>query len=64
MNGRELADRARQFRPDLKVVNTTGYSRTAIIHTGVIDAEVNVLQKPFKMAQLAGRVGPRWMTIL
>ncbi len=56
MNGRELADRARRFRPDLRVVYTTGYSRNAIIHNGVVDADVNFLQKPFTLAQLARKI--------
>jgi len=53
MTGRELADRARSFRPDLKVLYTSGYTRNAIVHNGVIDPGTVLLPKPFTIAQLA-----------
>ncbi len=34
MTGRELADQAREKRPDLKVLYTSGYTRNAIVHGG------------------------------
>ncbi len=34
MTGRQLADQARQQRPDLLVLFTTGYARNAIVHGG------------------------------
>ncbi len=54
--GRVLAEEARQLRPSLKVLFTTGYSRNAIVHHGRLDAGVNLLQKPFTFDQLAARV--------
>ena len=56
MNGRELYDRARISQPKLSVVYTTGYSRNAIIHNGVVDPDVQFLQKPFTVAQLARKM--------
>jgi PAS domain S-box-containing protein len=56
MNGRELADRARRLRPDLKVLFLTGYSRNAVVHQGRLDAGVELLQKPVRQAELAGRI--------
>ena len=38
MNGRQLADRAKQERPDLKVLFTTGYTRNAIVHNGMLES--------------------------
>jgi len=55
-NGRELADRARQKRPDLKVLFMTGYSRNAIVHQGRLDPGVALIQKPITQAALAARV--------
>jgi CheY-like chemotaxis protein len=56
MNGRQLADRARQRQPNLKVLFTTGYARNAIVHQGRLDEGVDVLFKPFSRADLAARL--------
>ena len=56
INGRILADRARQQRPDLPVLYTTGYTRNAIVHNGVLDPGVFFLAKPFTLDQLAAKV--------
>ena len=56
MNGRRLAEEARIRRPDIKLLFTTGYTRNAIVHNGVLDAHVNFLQKPASLAQLSAKV--------
>ena len=56
MNGRRLADEARAKRPDLKILYTTGYTRNAVVHNGMLDAGVAFLPKPFTIAQLAIKV--------
>jgi signal transduction histidine kinase len=56
MNGRQLADQAVLARPGLKVLYTTGYTRNAIVHNGVLDADVSLLAKPFTVAQLGQKV--------
>ena len=56
MNGRRLADKARETWPDLKVLYTTGYTRNAVVHNGVLDANVAFLPKPFTIEQLAVKV--------
>jgi two-component system NtrC family sensor kinase len=56
MNGRQLADEALRRRPDLKVLFTTGYTRNAIIHHGRLDADVELLTKPFTSDALARKV--------
>ena len=56
MSGRELVDRARQKRPELKVLYTTGYTRNAIVHNGMLDPGTNLLSKPFSIEQLAAKV--------
>ena len=53
MSGRQLAEEAQRRRPALKVIYTTGFSRNAVIHNGVPDRGVNLLSKPFTVAQLA-----------
>lgn len=56
MNGRKLVDRVLIDRPTLKVLYTTGYTRNAIVHNGMLDAGVALLPKPFTMSQLAHKV--------
>jgi signal transduction histidine kinase/CheY-like chemotaxis protein len=56
MSGRQLADRARRKRPDLKVLYTTGYTRNAIVHNGMLDPGTNLLTKPFSIEELAGKI--------
>ena len=56
MNGRQLADEALRRRPELKVLYTTGYTRNAVVHNGVLDADVEFLSKPFTLDQLARKV--------
>jgi signal transduction histidine kinase/ActR/RegA family two-component response regulator len=56
LDGRRLADRAREQRPGLKVLYTTGYTRNAIVHNGMLDADVAFLPKPFTIEQLARKV--------
>ncbi len=53
VNGRQLADRARERRPALKLLFTTGYARDAIVHDGRLDLDVELLTKPFTSAALA-----------
>jgi CheY-like chemotaxis protein len=56
MSGRELVERTRQKWPKLKVLYTTGYTRNAIVHNGVLDPGTNLLSKPFSIEQLAAKV--------
>ena len=55
-NGRMLADRALQLRPDLRVLFTTGYSRNAIVHHGRLDSHLHLISKPFTFNQLATKL--------
>ena len=56
IGGRQLADAALKQRPDLKILFTTGYTRNAVVHNGIIDADVHLIGKPFTVAQLASKV--------
>ncbi len=56
VNGKKLADEALKKRPDLKVLFTTGYTRNAVVHGGVLDPDVNFIGKPFTIEQLASKV--------
>ncbi len=56
MNGRLLVEKARHARPGLKVLYTTGYTKNAIVHNGMLDHDVAFLPKPFTIAELAVKV--------
>jgi PAS domain S-box-containing protein len=56
MNGRQLADAARQGRPRLKVLFITGYAENAVVGNGHLEPGMHVLTKPFAMETLASRI--------
>jgi CheY-like chemotaxis protein len=56
MNGRALADRIKEKRPDIKVLYTTGYTRGAALYDGILDRGAPFLPKPFTVEQLAAKV--------
>jgi len=56
VNGRVLADAARNIHPALKVLFTTGYTREAAQRGGLPRAEEHFLPKPFSLEQLAAKV--------
>ncbi|WP_188411033.1 hybrid sensor histidine kinase/response regulator [Agaricicola taiwanensis] len=56
MNGRQVADAARQYRASLKVLFITGYAENAVIGNGHLDPGMEVLTKPFTVEGLANRI--------
>ncbi len=56
MNGNALVLAAQALRPDIKVLYTTGYTRNAVVHNGILDPEVVMLTKPFTLSQLARKL--------
>jgi CheY-like chemotaxis protein len=57
MNGRQIADAARQMRPGLKVLFITGYAENAVVGNGHLDKGMQVITKPFEMDVLARKIG-------
>jgi len=56
MNGRQMAEAARQGRPGLKVLFITGYAENSVIGNGHLDPGMEVLTKPFAVDTLAARI--------
>jgi len=56
MNGRVLATNALRDFPNLKVLYTTGYTQNAVVHNGVVDADAQLIVKPYTVDQLAAKV--------
>ena len=56
LNGRQVADAARVFRTDLKVLFITGYAENAAVGNGLLAHGMQVLTKPFDIFTLANKV--------
>jgi YesN/AraC family two-component response regulator len=56
MNGRDLADELRTFYPDIKILFMSGYTADVIAHRGVLEEDVQFIQKPFSMKDLGVKV--------
>jgi two-component system cell cycle sensor histidine kinase/response regulator CckA len=56
MNGRVLAEKLVQVRPDMKVIFMSGYTDNAIVHHGVLDAGTHFINKPIGAAELTRRI--------
>jgi PAS domain S-box-containing protein len=56
MNGRQMADAARQTRPELKVLFITGYAESAVIGNTQLAPGMQVITKPFAMDKMADRI--------
>jgi len=56
MSGRELTERIRPQRPDLRILYMSGYTDDAILRDGVLGDGAPFLQKPFTSEVLARKV--------
>jgi CheY-like chemotaxis protein len=56
MNGRQVADAAREHRPDLKVLFITGYAESAAMANGFLAPGMEMVTKPFAIDALATRI--------
>ncbi len=56
INGRELADRLKQIRPDLPVLYMSGYPSSLVLQDGLIEPSMRLMSKPFTMTELMAGV--------
>ena len=56
MNGRQLADQARETRPDLKILFITGYAESVAIADGFLLPGMEMITKPFDLGNLSRRI--------
>jgi signal transduction histidine kinase len=56
LNGRQVAQAARLFQPDLKILFITGYAENAVLNHGHIERGMEVVTKPFAVDELTDRV--------
>jgi signal transduction histidine kinase/CheY-like chemotaxis protein len=53
---RELARRAQQMHPGIKILYTSGYTQNAIVHHGKLDDDAFLLSKPYRKDELARKL--------
>jgi hypothetical protein len=56
MNGRQVADQARETRPELKVLFITGYAESVAMSEGFLQPGMEMITKPFDLDHLAWRI--------
>lgn len=56
MNGRQLADAARELRPGLKVLFLTGYAESAAVGNGRMEQGMEVMAKPFDIEKFVAKI--------
>ncbi|MEQ1783731.1 MAG: response regulator [Hyphomonadaceae bacterium] len=56
MNGRQLAEIARQSRPDLKVLFITGYAAQVAVRNDMLEEGMDMMVKPFALEDLTEKI--------
>jgi nitrogen-specific signal transduction histidine kinase/CheY-like chemotaxis protein len=56
MNGKDLAERIRKLNPDIKVLFMSGYTADVVALRGILEDNIQFLQKPFSMSTLSKKV--------
>lgn len=56
MNGRQLAEVAREHRPDLPILFVTGYAENAAIRSSFLGTNMDMITKPFDLDTLGRKI--------
>ncbi len=56
MSGRDLADRLAGSRPGMKILYVSGYNEDTVLQKGVIEGQMEFLQKPFSPSTLSRKI--------
>ena len=57
MNGRQLAEVAREHLPALPILFVTGYAENAAIRAGFLGTNMQMISKPFQIEHLSAKIG-------
>ena len=56
MNGREMMNRIKEIRPDIKVLFMSGYTADNMAQRGIVDEGMHYIQKPLEMNKLDEKI--------
>ncbi len=56
MSGRVLVERMRKTHPGIRVVYMSGYTDDTVLRNGVLDSDIDFLEKPFSVSALAAKL--------
>lgn len=56
MNGRQLAEVARRYRPELPILFVTGYAENATTKASFVGTNMDMISKPFAVEKLAAKI--------
>lgn len=56
MSGKEMADQIRPLLPETKIVFMSGYTDDALAPHGVLTEDIELIEKPFLVKNLANRI--------
>ncbi|MCG8551781.1 MAG: PAS domain S-box protein [Desulfobacterales bacterium] len=56
MNGRELAQKVLKAFPSIKCLYMSGYTRNVIAHRGILDEDLNFINKPFSRMDISLKI--------
>ncbi|MBV9564715.1 MAG: response regulator [Bradyrhizobium sp.] len=56
MNGRQLAEVAREYHPTVPILFVTGYAENAAIRAGFLGTNMAMISKPFQVEELAAKI--------
>jgi CheY-like chemotaxis protein len=54
--GSQLVSKLQERHPQLRILMTSGFSESGIMNRGVLDGSIELLQKPYRVEDLARRV--------
>ncbi|HEX8629011.1 MAG TPA: ATP-binding protein [Catenuloplanes sp.] len=57
MLGKEVAEKVRQLRPEIKVLYISGYARPVLASKGRLDRDVHLIEKPFSALAILQKAG-------
>jgi CheY-like chemotaxis protein len=56
INGKELSETLKRIKPEIKTLFMSGYTSNAIVHHGILEKDIQFIQKPFTGVELLKKI--------